>query len=140
MTEEINQYEFNVLLNNSYYTEDGSAIQSYTDGDSIFFQFGQEQESPTGAIYQEDPRNGLCDGTGYDGNPDDGGEIIPEGTACDPSFEYFLFNCGVEEYPGGCNPITQWVILNEDNRIFTPGQGMLIRVQNSGIIRWGVEA
>lgn len=140
LTEEINQYEFNDLLNNSYYTEDGSAIQSYTNGDSIFFQFGQEQESPTGAIYQEDPRNGLCDGTGYDGNPDDGGEIIPEGTACDPSFEYFLFNCGVEGYLGVCNPITQWVILNEDNRIFTPGQGMLIRVQNSGIIRWGVEA
>ena len=137
LTEEINQYDINELLLNSYYNEDGTELQDYQILDEVFFKFG-DVETPTRAVYTESSTEGTCAGDGFDVD----GNVVPMGTPCNPVFELFTNeNCGTVATPGTCNPIVQWVLSGnvENTNILSPGQGLVFRVENPGILRWGVE-
>ena len=121
LTESITDYEFVDLLNNSYYELDGVTPQSFNDGDKIRFDFGT-QTFPTAATYTESVTEGICD---TQGNP-----------VCNPTTEQFGFTdvCG----DGTCVPNLGWSFTSLSYTTLNPGQGLQIRVQNAGYLRWGV--
>ena len=148
LTQEITQYELKDLLNNSYYTDDGNDHQEYTVGDKVLFN-SDMGAFVNGAIYTIDGVNGQCDGTGYidsNGNGEyDEGEEVVIGTSCNTYFEDLLGDdrvCGFQwegalaGEPAECIADTNWVVSSD--QILTPGKGIVIKVQNSGILRWGI--
>ncbi len=126
LTESITDYEFVDLLNNSYYDLSGDS-QSFNIGedgavgDKIRFDFGT-QTFPTSATYTESVTEGTCD---TQGNP-----------VCNPTTEQLELTdvCG----DGTCVPNLGWSFTSLSYTTLNPGQGLQIRVQNAGYLRWGV--
>ena len=121
LSESITDYEFVNLLNNSYYELDRVTPQSFNDGDKIRFDFGT-QTFPTAATYTESVTEGVCD---TEGNP-----------VCNPTTEQLGLTdvCG----DGTCVPNLGWSFTSLSHTTLNPGQGLQIRVQNAGYLRWGV--
>ena len=128
LTEDITEYDFETLLNNSYY-DTFEEIREYTEGDQIFFRTG-EMDTVGSAVYQASATDGICSA-----------DSPNEGDSCNPSLEFIQNNCGIAGSFDTCNGIVSWSpnpYLNS-NRTFYPGMALVIRVQDEGFIRWGIE-
>ena len=64
------------------------------------------------------------------------------GADCNPSLEFFQNNCGnCSSADPCCEGVVGWnpSPYLDINRMFSAGMAIVIRVQDAGLIRWGIE-